>query len=914
MASSLTKINSEREIQGKFRSVIYAEKFQLRKEVSSWRIALREAAGLAGFVVLNSRNESEDIKNIVEHVTHLLDKTELFVAKHPVGMESRLQAVIKLLNNKESKDVLFLGIWGMGGIGKTTIAKAIYNQMRGDFEGRSFVQNIRDSWEQDSSQVSLQQRVLYGICKSTTLKLLNIESGKNILKKRLAQKRGTKAIKGLALKLPKRNTICLKTKTFKKMNSLKLLQLSGVQLDGDFKYLSRDLRWLYWNDCPLTCIPTEFHQGSLVVIELKYSRLKQTWQKPQMLKNLKILNLSHSHDLTETPDFSFMPNLEKLLLKDCPSLSEVSHTIGYLNELLLLNLEACTGLLKLPRSIYKLKSLETLILSGCSKIDKLEEDLEQMKSLTTLIADNTAIKKVPFSIIRSKSIGYISLCGFEGFARDVFPSLIWSWMSPRNILSSLAQTDADMSSVVVLDGPNRSSHSLSSTLNDLHKLQSLYVVSDSRLQLTQDVGRILDILKATDYKLEASASTSQISDMKMFPLIACHGQVHNLWSKNSLKFLLIQMGAKSQVLNILKEGILQTTDEPGDFFSLPGDNYSEWLTFHCKDNTTSEGCQNVLIINYTKTTILVYKSDTLISFADEEWQNMTSNLEPGNEVEIIVVFRHRFIVEKTTVYLLYDEMEHCHAVDKDVDVSGDNGVAVCHDVNDSGDDDIATDKNFIASGDNVTADKNSVVSDGDENVTDSKDCHAVDKDVIVSCNDDDMEEAKDSSVPGGDDMPTVNNAIVFFGHENRLRRIFFMFPPLVRAILISRPIWFGLVGILVWITFHLSKRLRRHNLITRYTQKGKWLVDYITKLLTYKKVSEASNDIANAIWVDLEHVWYKVMSWDHVANNVKEKSERLKFLDEEPKQSYAVAIPKARSGCRKDNNVCQKSNPLNEED
>ena len=120
----------------------------------------------------------------------------------------------------------------------------------------------------------------------------------------------------------------------------------------------------------------------------------------QVMEKLKILNLSHSHYLTQTPDFSNFPNLEKLLLVDCPRLSEISCTIGHLNKVFLINFQNCISLRNLPRSIYKLKSLKALILSGCLKIDKLEEDWEQMKSLTTLIADKTAITRVPFSIVR----------------------------------------------------------------------------------------------------------------------------------------------------------------------------------------------------------------------------------------------------------------------------------------------------------------------------------------------------------------------------------------------------------------------------------------------------------------------------------------------------------------------------------
>ncbi|XLS82349.1 hypothetical protein HN51_048180 [Arachis hypogaea] len=48
-----------------------------------------------------------------------------------------------------------------------------------------------------------------------------------------------------------------------------------------------------------------------------------------------------------------------------------------------------------------------------------------MESLTTLMANKTAITQVPNALIRLKSIVYVSLCGFEGLFRDVFPSIIW---------------------------------------------------------------------------------------------------------------------------------------------------------------------------------------------------------------------------------------------------------------------------------------------------------------------------------------------------------------------------------------------------------------------------------------------------------------------------------------------------------
>jgi hypothetical protein len=139
--------------------------------------------------IIFCRNESEDIRKVVDHVTNLLDRTDLFVADHPVGVESRVQDVIQLLNNQQSKDTLLLGIWGMGGIGKTTLAKAAYNKIRHDFEAKSFLLNVRDVWEQDNGKVSLQQRLLSDIYKTTKINIDTVESGKVILQERLHQKR-----------------------------------------------------------------------------------------------------------------------------------------------------------------------------------------------------------------------------------------------------------------------------------------------------------------------------------------------------------------------------------------------------------------------------------------------------------------------------------------------------------------------------------------------------------------------------------------------------------------------------------------------------------------------------------------------------------------------------------------------------
>ncbi|XP_059430795.1 disease resistance protein RPV1-like [Corylus avellana] len=197
------------------------------------------------------------------------------------------------------------------------------------------------------------------------------------------------------------------------MKNLRLLQIDSVHLTGSYEHLSKELKWLHWHKCPLKFLPQNFHLENLVILDMQHSNVKQVWKKKKIFNKLKVLNLSNSKCLTESPDFSQVPQLEILILEGCTSLVKVHESIGYLKRLVLLNLQKCKNLRNLPSSIYNLESLTTLVLSECLNLKKLPDYLGNMMALTVLHVENTAIKQLPSSFSLLKNLETLSLRGSE---------------------------------------------------------------------------------------------------------------------------------------------------------------------------------------------------------------------------------------------------------------------------------------------------------------------------------------------------------------------------------------------------------------------------------------------------------------------------------------------------------------------
>ncbi|KAF3948262.1 hypothetical protein CMV_025720 [Castanea mollissima] len=156
------------------------------KDVQTWKAALKDVGDISGWH-LHDRHESIIIQKIIGRIFSELYHKLPCVSEDLVGMDSCVEEMLDSYIGEGLGGVRFVGICGMGGMGKTTLAHEIYRRISGNFEARSFIANIREETK-NRGLVSLQKQLLSKILMESEINIWDVCEGINVIRNTLCNK------------------------------------------------------------------------------------------------------------------------------------------------------------------------------------------------------------------------------------------------------------------------------------------------------------------------------------------------------------------------------------------------------------------------------------------------------------------------------------------------------------------------------------------------------------------------------------------------------------------------------------------------------------------------------------------------------------------------------------------------------
>ncbi|XP_049934059.1 disease resistance protein TAO1-like [Nymphaea colorata] len=257
----------------------------------------------------------------------------------------QVEEVMELLSIEEG-GIKMVGIYGMGGVGKTTLAKEIHNRLQDRKDG------LR----------KLQDEFISEVFKDGSKKIRNPNEGSAEIKRRFLGKRvlavlddvdhgdQLKALAGGCGWFGEGTRILITTR--------------DVQLLDAHRHVAKKYQ------------VHELNSTESLLLHIK---------EKENLTRLRSLDTSHCECLSAPPNsMGKLTWLKRLKLENCESLLALPDSIGNLTELEELVLFECTSLSTLPDSIENLTRLKDLNVCGCESLSALPDSIENLTRLRML--------------------------------------------------------------------------------------------------------------------------------------------------------------------------------------------------------------------------------------------------------------------------------------------------------------------------------------------------------------------------------------------------------------------------------------------------------------------------------------------------------------------------------------------------
>ncbi|KAH0895942.1 LOW QUALITY PROTEIN: hypothetical protein HID58_045510, partial [Brassica napus] len=342
----------------------------------AWRKALEEVAGIAGYHSSNSGNEADLINKVASDVTAVLGFTPSKDFDDFVGTEYQVTEIKSKLI-LQSEEIKVIALVGPAGIGKTTTARVLYNQLSPCFPFNTFLENIRGSYEKPCGNdyqlkktcrhLGVAQQMLSG--KKVLVVLDEVDSRWQL--EEMANQRGWVGPGSIVI-------ITTEDK--------KLLKSLGLGTNHMYEMIFPASTWALQIFCQYAFGQNSPDYGFTRNV---HGRVDRGTTKAQPLPCLKLIDLSKSEYLKENPDLSEA----ELDLCGCKSLLEL--TVSKLNDcVLVMEFSGCSSLKELIKLRYTAIEEMPSSISTWSCLN-LKEFPNVSDSINELELCNTGIEEVP---------------------------------------------------------------------------------------------------------------------------------------------------------------------------------------------------------------------------------------------------------------------------------------------------------------------------------------------------------------------------------------------------------------------------------------------------------------------------------------------------------------------------------------